>query len=99
MNRSQLKNLMNMPMFNADAVREVLTGGGNYVDKYFESIIRDDEYLSRSAQERFEVLEFWGFVDREIIEKYDVDIPKELRDVEQLNVNVWILGITRTRKQ
>ena len=56
--QAQLKNLMNMPMFNADAIREVLTGGGNYVDKYFESIIRDDKYLSRN--ERFEVLEYWG---------------------------------------
>ena len=40
--------------------------------------------------ERFEVLEFWGFVDREIIEDQGVDIPKDLEDADQLSVNIWI---------
>ena len=39
---------------------------------------------------RFEVLEFWGYVDTEILEQQDVDIPKELKDMDQLSVNVWI---------
>ena len=53
MNRSQLRNLMNMPMFDPDAIREVLAGGGNYVDKYFESIIKDDEQQMRSSNACF----------------------------------------------
>ena len=37
------------------------------------------------------VLEFWGFVDREIIEQYDTDIPKELKDVEQTSNAICIV--------
>ena len=33
MNRSQLRSLMNMPMFDPEAVREVIAGGGNYQEK------------------------------------------------------------------
>ena len=91
MNRSQLKNLMNMPMFNADAIREILTGGGNYVDKYFESIIRDDEYLSRSAQERFEVLEYWGTVDSSFMNEIGADV-EGIDELDQIQVNVWVCG-------
>ena len=45
MNRSQLRGLIDMPMFNEDAIREVLSGGGNYQDKYYESIDHPAVYL------------------------------------------------------
>jgi hypothetical protein len=91
MNRAQLKNLMNMPMFNADAIREVLTGGGNYVDKYFESIIRDDEYLSRGSHERYEVLEYWGTVDSAFMNEIGID-SEQVDELDQVQVNVWVCG-------
>jgi hypothetical protein len=91
MNRAQLKNLMNMPMFNADAIKQVLTGGGNYVDKYFESIIRDDEYLSRSSYERFEVLEYWGTVDSAFMNEVGADV-EGIDELDQVQVNVWVCG-------
>ena len=40
--------------------------------------------------ERFEVLEFWGFVDTEILQQQDIEIPDELKDAEQVSVNAWI---------
>jgi len=91
MNRAQLKNLMNMPMFNADAIKEVLTGGGNYVDKYFESIIRDDEYLSRSSYERYEVLEYWGTVDSSFMNEIGAE-TEGIDELDQVQVNVWVCG-------
>ena len=42
------------------------------------------------GSERYEVLEFWGYVDRIILEDHRVKIPKELKKAEQLNVNVWV---------
>jgi hypothetical protein len=91
MNREQLRGLMDMPMFDPDAIRTVLTGGGNYVDKYFESLIRDDEYLSRAANERYEVLEYWGAVDVSFLQQ----IGKDVGDADPLGkvqINAWICG-------
>ncbi len=91
MNRAQLRALMDMPMFNPDAIETVLTGGGNYVDKYFESIIRDDEYLSRSSYERFEVLEYWGVADSAMMKQIGMS-EEELGDLDQVQINAWICG-------
>ncbi len=91
MNRSQLRNLMNMPMFDPDAIREVLAGGGNYVDKYFESIIKDDEQQMRSSNERFEVLEYWGCIDADLLEQIGID-DTGADPLGQVQTNIWVCG-------
>ena len=37
MNKSQLRQLRNMPYFNEDAIRDALMDGANYEEKDFES--------------------------------------------------------------
>ena len=91
MTRSQVRNLMDMPMFNPEAINEVLSGGGNYNDKYYESVIRDDDHLDRSATERFEVLEYWGCVDSYFMEEIGMEAP-ENDNLSQVQVNVWVCG-------
>tara|TARA_B100001059_G_scaffold135069_1_gene135341 strand:+ start:774 stop:2879 length:2106 start_codon:yes stop_codon:yes gene_type:complete len=88
MSRSQLRALKNRPYFRENAVDNALRLGENYRKEWWEHIMEDNSEEDRA--ERFEVLEFWGFVDREIIEDQGVDIPKELKDADQLSVNIWI---------
>ena len=42
MNKSQLRQLRNMPYFNEDAIRNCLMEGPNYQEKDFESQLKDD---------------------------------------------------------
>ncbi len=91
MNRTQIHNLMDMPMFDPEAIREVLAGGGNYDDKYFESIIKDDNHLDRSASERFEVLEYWGCIDSSFMSEIGMK-EHEVDELGQVQVNVWLCG-------
>ena len=88
MSRSQLRALKRRPFFRETAIDKALDIGENYNKEWWEHAM--DESNEDDYSQRFEVLEFWGFVDREIIEQHDVDIPKELKDVEQLSVNVWL---------
>lgn len=88
MSRSQLRALKNRPYFRENAVDNALRLGEDYRKEWWEHIMEDNSEEDRA--DRFEVLEFWGFVDREIIEDQGVDIPKELKDAEQLSVNIWI---------
>jgi hypothetical protein len=88
MSRSQLRALKNRPYFRKNALDNALSLGESYTKEWWEQAMEDDANESRS--ERFEVLEFWGFVDTEILEEQDIEIPRELRDAEQLSVNVWI---------
>ena len=88
MSRSQLRALKRRPFFRENAIDKALEIGENYNKEWWEHAM--DESNEDDYSQRFEVLEFWGFVDREIIEQYDVDIPTELAEVEQVSVNAWI---------
>ena len=88
MSRSQLRSLKNRPYFRENAINNALNLGESYQKEWWEHIMEDDS--EEYSVERFEVLEFWGFVDTEILEQQDIDIPKELKDVEQVSVNAWV---------
>jgi len=88
MNRSQLRDLKKRPFFRKDVLEAVIDQGENYTKKYWEDDLKD--YQLDSGVERFEVLEYWGVMDMETIEEYDIDIPKELKDADELQVNIWI---------
>ncbi len=88
MSRSQLRALKRRPFFRSNAIDKSLNEGEKYDKEWWEYVMEDNN--GEEYPERFEVLEFWGFVDRKIIESYDIEIPSELGDVEQVSVNVWV---------
>jgi hypothetical protein len=88
MSRSQVRALKNRPYFRENAIDNVLRLGEDYRKEWWEHIMEDNSEEDRA--ERFEVLEFWGFVDTDIIKDQGVEIPSELKDADQLSVNIWI---------
>jgi len=88
MSRTQLRSLKGRPYFMSDAIEKVVSLGPDYIQKSWEQSMEDDDTTPTS--ERWEVLEFWGFVDAEILEENGVDIPSEFKDLEELNCNIWI---------
>jgi len=88
MSRSQVRALKNRPYFRSNAIDNTLSLGENYRKEWWEQVMEDNSEEDKA--DRFEVLEFWGFVDREIIEDQGVDIPSELKNADQLSVNIWI---------
>ena len=90
MNKSQLRQLRNMPYFDEEAIRSCLQMGANYVEKDFESQLKDDNRSDESYASNFEVLEYWGMCDTEMLIEQEIDIPKDLQNLDELQVNVWI---------
>jgi len=88
MSRNQLRGLKSRPYFMDDSIELAIDQGADYVLKHWEMNMEDDDAKS-NATERWEVLEFWGFVDIEILEDNGVSIPKELRDLPEVNCNIW----------
>ena len=88
MSRTQLRALKKRPYFRAKVIDEVVSFGENYIKKYWEDDLSD--YAPDQGIDRFEVLEYWGMVDVEMLMEYGVDIPKELEEVDELQANVWI---------
>jgi hypothetical protein len=88
MSRSQLRNLKRRPFFRNNVIDEAIQLGENYTKEYWEDDLSD--YSPDHGVERFEVLEYWGMVDVEMLLEQGVDIPDELSEVDELQANVWI---------
>ena len=88
MSKSQLRALKKRPFFRKNAVDLAMSYGQSYTKEWWEQAMEDDG--QETSSERYEVLEFWGYVDTEVLEDHDVDIPSELKDSDQLNCNIWI---------
>ena len=88
MSRSQLRNLKKRPYFRSNVIDEVISFGENYNKKYWEEDLTD--YAPEHGIDRFEVLEYWGMVDVELLEEQEVEIPKELKEFDELQANIWI---------
>jgi hypothetical protein len=92
MNRQQLRNLANYPYFNLEAIDNVIAKGPNYEDKYYEDTIRDDETEPNYNKNRYEVLEYWGIMDKSFIDGAGGLIDQDVSSMDQLQVNVWVCG-------
>ena len=88
MSRTQLRKLKSRPYFMDDSVQMAIDKGPDYTQKYWEMTMEDDD--TQPTSERWEVLEFWGYVDVKLLEEHGVDIPSELSDLDEVNCNVWI---------
>jgi hypothetical protein len=87
LSRSSLGMFKKQSFFMADAIDEVLETGPNYVKQSWEGIVNDG--TGDSGDERWEALEFWGAVETKKLREMKVPIPRQLRDEETLNANIW----------
>ena len=58
MNRTQLRDLRNVPYFDKDAIRECLQMGPNYIEEDYEQELKDDSRSDDYGASQFEVLEY-----------------------------------------
>ncbi len=92
MNRSQLRQLRNMPYFDEDAIRKAIQMGANYVEKDFESQLKDDARSDEDINGNFEILEYWGIMDAEYAREVGIDLPDSVDDLDEVQVNIWTCG-------
>lgn len=89
MTYSKLAKLRNRPDFRANAIKEALDAGSNYERKYWELVMEDDS--AHAEVDRYEVLEYWGYVPIDEIDSLEEDLIKDL-DIDEpfVNLNVWV---------
>lgn len=88
MSLSQMKGLLSRPFFLKEAVDRAILQGPHYERKTWEYIMEDG--ATGDTVERWEVLEYWGYVPQEMLKMYNVKIPKTLKDVDPINANIFI---------
>jgi hypothetical protein len=85
MSRTQLRALKKRPHFRGNVIDDIIAGGEGYTKKYWEDTLKD--YALSSSVDRFEVLEYWGNVDVELLEENDIKVPEEFEG--ELQANIW----------
>ena len=88
MSKTQLRALKKRPFFREESIENAISDGYNYTEEYWENTLRD--YTNVSTTERFEVLEYWGIVDSEFPELADMEVPKEFKNRDQVQINAWV---------
>ena len=88
MSRTQLRALKKRPYFRQNVIDEVIQQGESYDKKYWEDDLSD--YAPEHGIDRFEVLEYWGMCDVQMLLDNNVEIPKELEKQDELQTNIWI---------
>ena len=92
MNRQQLRSLISLPFFYREAIEECLAKGSNYEEKYYENTIRDEDTEPAYVDNRYEVLEYWGVLDAKFAREIGLDIPDNMTELDQVQINAWICG-------
>jgi hypothetical protein len=88
LNRSQLRALKKRPFFRTEAIDEAIDFGPNYTPHYWEDALEDND--ASSNIERYEVLEYWGVVDADIAEEAELDLPDNILEQDEVQINAWV---------
>lgn len=71
---------------------------GDYTKMSFETELSnlgdiiEAQDAAPSSSKKYEVLEFWGYVDATDLERAGVEIPTEKKSQVELMANIWVLG-------
>ena len=98
--RPQLRALKKRPFFRSKAIDDAIKMGENYNQEWWEESLNDNEvssdfggegYASNSGDvERYEVLEFWGTIDKEIATIQNLEIPDKFLKDDEIQINAWV---------
>ena len=90
LNRSQLRALSKLPYFDKDQIRECLIMGPNYEEKDYEYELKDDQRDQEYGSGLYEVLEYWGIMDAQYAREVGMELPEEVDDLDEVQINAWI---------
>jgi len=90
LSKTQMLELKRRPMFRGSVIDALVVDGPNYIKEYWEDDLSD--YQPNMGVERWEVLEYWGAVDVDLLRENDIDIPEEFEDSVELQANIWFSG-------
>ena len=88
LSRTQLRALKKRPHFRSQVIEDAIAMGENYNKEYWEDDLSD--YSPEHAIYRFEVLEYWGTADVSMLREQQIEIPEDLDDFDEVQINAWM---------
>lgn len=99
MNKNILAQLADRGDFAGDLIKSYIADidHGDFKEQHYDTELRNLGGISSKASDdydskKYEVLEFWGYLDAVDLEQAGVEIPAEKRGAVQLAACVWVVG-------
>lgn len=100
MDKHELVALAKRSDFSQSTIMDYLdeNPNGDYKKKSFETTLStlgdivDSGISAESTSKKYEVLEFWGYVDAQDLMEAGVEVPEDKKSLLELSANVWMLG-------
>lgn len=86
MNSKQMRELLSRDDFRKEAVKRAIANGPNYSKQRFENEVDEEESIANNSR-RFEVLEYWGYVEKEEALAAGLSVTEDITQV-----NLWLCG-------
>ena len=93
MSRTNLNGLKKHPYFRSEVITTVINSGPSWTKEHWENVLDDNK--NETEINRWEVLEYWGIIDKDLIlddqmDVFDKDLKDKLKDSDEVQVNIWI---------
>jgi len=97
MSRSQLSDLIDVPGYDSEAIREVLKLGNGQSWINEDTKLQEEEqerkyYAYESPTENFDALEFWGKVSGAMLLEWGLTDEEVPDSAKEYDANVWVVG-------
>tara|TARA_R110000824_G_scaffold181499_2_gene362336 strand:- start:3679 stop:5835 length:2157 start_codon:yes stop_codon:yes gene_type:complete len=90
LNRSQLRDLGNRPLFRRSAIAECIKMGENYEVRGFETSLLDRENVDDLQKKRFEIYEYWGTMDSSLAKEAGLEVEEDFDELSEVQINAWV---------
>lgn len=87
MSRKDLRDLLKRPLFLKENIQAAIDAGPDYQREYWENVLEDNS--NHEDIERWEVLEYWGYVPVKLLREQGLKVDKDLDDDTVLGANIW----------
>lgn len=88
LSRSQVLKLKRQPYFRAEALDTIIEQNPTDIKEYWEVELQDNSHIT--DRRKYEILEYWGYIDRELAETLELDLGDILETTDLVQINAWI---------
>ena len=79
----------------AHLTRRLLAEGEHVVgldnlNDYYDIQLKEEDSNEEYGSDKYEVLEYWGIMDAEYLREAEIDVPEDIDDLDELQINAWI---------
>ncbi len=93
LSKAELLELIKLPYFNEEAIRNLIRNGPNHIELSYESDRRSIlDQTTTSANTKYDLWERWGILDVSTLRESGIEPGEQYDDTDIVHANTWFSG-------